>query len=226
MFFKNNVLVVVAHPDDEVIGCGGTVIKHVQNGDKVSVVVLADGVTSRPKSPAKAQKKRWAEFAACARILGVQQIFKMGFKDQLLDTVPLLRINQELEKIIRKTRPNLIYTHHRNDLNLDHRRTFEATLTACRPKPGTSITDIYSFEIPSSTEWNYPALFNPNVYQDISAVFSKKVSALQAYQSELLGREYPDPLSLKALEILAQKRGCESGLQYAEAFELIRRVAK
>jgi LmbE family N-acetylglucosaminyl deacetylase len=221
-FNPKRVLIVAAHPDDEVLGCGGTIAKHANNGDRVYVAALADGVSSRKGYKLSKKQIRKKEFIKAAKMMGVSKTFYFGYKDQRLDTISLLKITQRIEKIINKIKPDIIYTHHKNDLNMDHRIAFDAVLTACRPKIGQSVREILSFEIPSSTEWNYPHMFTPNVFIEISATINKKIMALESYQSEVDGCKYPCPTSPKAVRILAQKRGCEAGMEFTEAFELVR----
>ena len=139
-----------------------------------------------------------------------------------LDSVPLIDIVKEIEKIKNQVKPTIIYTHHRNDLNIDHRIVYTAVLTACRPMAHETVKEIYSFEVPSSTEWNYPITFSPNLYLDISKGIDKKIKAMGVYESEK--REFPHPRSAEALMSLAKTRGREVGLQYAEAYELIRKI--
>ena len=223
----SKVLVVVAHPDDEVLGCGGTIAKHSALGDKVYCLILSEGVTSRYDNRETAiqlhsvveeikQLKKEAEEAT--NILGIKQVFFYNFPDQQFDTVPLLEIIKTIERIKSKIRPDIIYTHYEHDLNLDHRITFQACLTAIRPLD-TIVKEIYSFEVPSSTEWNTHT-FTPNVFIDISNTFDKKIEALKCYESEM--RPYPHPRSVQAIEALAKYRGSQSGLQLAETFRLVR----
>ncbi|MBI5139834.1 MAG: PIG-L family deacetylase [Candidatus Vogelbacteria bacterium] len=220
---KKTVLVIVAHPDDEVLGCGGAIVKHIRQGDKVFLIALADGVSSRKGYKFREKRIRSEEFEKSAGILGISKTFYFGFKDQCLGSIPLLKIIKQIEKVKCEIHPDIVYTHYRNDLNVDHRITFNAVLTACRPLKGSTVNSIFAFEVLSSTEWNYPNYFSPNVYVDISKVIDVKIKAMQAYQSEI--RSWPHPRSLETIKVLAQKRGCEVGLEFAEAFELIREIS-
>ena len=173
---KNKILIVAAHPDDEVLGCGGTIAKYTKSGDKAYCLFLGKGKSSRFKEKkAKTLKNEQnifkKETQKASKFLGILEIFFENFPDQKYDTVPFLDIIKSVEKIIKKINPNIIFTHHFGDLNLDHRITFRAVLTATRPIKNCSVKELYSFEIPSSTEWNfqrkYEAFF-PNIFEDIS----------------------------------------------------------
>lgn len=223
---NKKILIIAAHPDDEVLGCGGTIAKFGrERGVEVYTLILGEGVTSRyEKRETGVKSKELKELKGCinkaAKILGVKKIFVLDFPDNRFDTVALLDIVKAIEKVKDEIKPHIVYTHYRGDLNIDHRITYEAVLTACRPVKSETVREIYSFEVPSSTEWNYPNTFCPNVYVDISETIGRKVEALGAYKSET--RAWPHPRSVKAIKNLAQKRGCEVGFDYGEAFELVR----
>jgi LmbE family N-acetylglucosaminyl deacetylase len=229
---KNKILVVVAHPDDEVLGCGGTIAKYANEGNIIYCLFLGKGKASRfsNKNSLKIKKEQTVltkEAKKAAEILGITQVFFENFPDQRYDTVPILTIIKAIRRIKEKIKPNIIFTHHFGDLNRDHRITFQATLTVCRPLKKETVKKIYSFEVPSSTEWGGPErknYFVPNVFVDVSDTFNRKINALKSYKSEI--RKFPHPRSLKGVKILAQKRGMEVGLNYAEAFELIRSTKK
>lgn len=224
------ILVIAAHPDDEVLGCGGTIAKHSRRGDLVYCLILGGGIASRSipggnESIAEEQSLLQAATRQAAKILGITEMFFEDFPDQRYDSVDFLRIVQAIEKIKQEIQPTIVYTHHQGDLNLDHQIVFRAALTAFRPLPGESVKNFYSFEAPSSTEWGAPNrsdYFKPNVFVDVSETFDKKLEALCAYQSEL--REYPHPRSAQALEALARMRGAAVGKVRAESFELIREI--
>jgi len=142
-----------------------------------------------------------------------------------MDSVPLLDVVQALEPIIQEFQPTRIYTHHYGDLNVDHRITHQAVLTACRPVPNSSVTEIYSFEILSSTGWNTPVAdlsFVPNHYVDVSSSWKQKIAAINSYQDEM--REYPHSRSIIGVESLSKFRGSTVGIEYAEAFQIERSV--
>ncbi len=224
----HRVAVVVAHPDDEVLGCGGTIRRHILAGDEVWIVVLADGETGRRSSGgAEVVAAREAAAHAAAKILGVQHLALHGFADNRLDERPLLDIVQVLEEHIREISPDTVYTHHAGDLNIDHRRTHEAILTACRPQSGYPVKRLLAFEIPSSTVWQQPSggvAFCPNWFVDISSTFENKMLALKAYNEEM--RPWPHPRSYQGVEHLARWRGAIVGCDAAEAFMLIREIRR
>ncbi|MCM8832257.1 MAG: PIG-L family deacetylase, partial [Candidatus Omnitrophica bacterium] len=156
------------------------------------------------------------------KILGIRDVYFFNFPDNRFDTVAILDIIKAIEEVKNKIKPDTIFTHHRNDLNVDHIIIYQAVITACRPLENETVREIYSCEILSSTEWNYPNIFCPNVYVDISKTINKKIEAMEIYKNEL--QKWPHPRSLVAIEILAKKRGCEVGLEYAEAFELVKKI--
>lgn len=219
-----NVLVVAAHADDEVLGCAGVIARHAAEGCCVQVVLIADGVTSRAGAQAEALRSREAAARRAHAILGVSITSHLGLPDNRLDTLPLLDVVQPLEAIIEKFRPHLIYTHHHGDLNVDHRITHQAVMTACRPLPGGCVREIRCFEVLSSTEWGAPAFaaFTPNIFLDIGAYLDLKLAALEAYEEEM--RAVPHSRSVVHAEILARHRGYSVGLAAAEAFVLARSV--
>ena len=218
------VLVVAAHADDEALGCGGTIAKHVAQGDEVHVVLMADGVGSRGGGLEVSLSARTEATQRAMTILNVKSWHAFGFPDNRMDSLPLLDIVQPLETIISKIAPHRIYTHHYGDLNIDHRITHQATLTACRPLPGSSIREILTFEIMSSTEWNASVLapFLPNFYVDISEYQHVKMHALDAYGLEM--RPAPHSRSIEHLNSLAEHHGYCVGVRAAEAFMVIRMI--
>lgn len=219
---SKTILVVAAHTDDEALGCGGTIAKHVAQGDTVYAVFLADGVTSRPTSTTEELDIRNAAAAKAHNILGIKQSFMLGFPDNRMDSVPLLDIVQKLESVLEEIKPQVVYTHHHGDLNIDHRITHQAVMTACRPVPATSVKELYAFEVLSATEWNTPGSdpFIPNVFIDISDYFDTKIQAINAYALEM--RETPHSRSIDNIKQLAKLRGHNVGMNTAEAFSLIR----
>jgi LmbE family N-acetylglucosaminyl deacetylase len=224
------ILVVAAHPDDEVLGCGGTIAKHAQSGDNVYCLILGEGVSSRYKSRKMAGKAELralkADAEKAAGILGVRKLFFKDLPDNRFDTVPLLEVIKAIEEVKEKVRPDIVYTHHQGDLNIDHQITFRAVLTACRPLAGETVREIYSFEVPSATEWSAPGrqTFTPNTFVDISKTFGKKVEAMKAYKSEI--REYPHPRSAESLEIIGKRWGVVVGGGIVEPFSLVRLIKR
>lgn len=213
------ILVVAAHQDDETLGCGATVARLVAEGATASVVHFVQGYGSRD---VELQGKNSVE-EAC-KVLGISQVFSLDFPDQRLDTVPFLDLVKSLEKVIVQVKPDTIFTHYGQDLNKDHRLVCEAVLTATRPKPGQQVKTIYSFEIPSSTDWNYPLSFSPNTFFDVSKTMEKKAEAIKHYESEVL--PYPHPRSEIAIMTTGIRWGSVSGVEAAEAFQLLRNVQK
>ena len=192
-----NVLVVAAHPDDEVLGCGGTIMKHVGAGDAVKVLIMTNGRSCVPAAK------------AANRFMGSDVVF-MGFPDQMMDTIAFVHIVQRIEQYINGI--DIVYTHFRDDLNLDHRLTYQATMTACRPLPGSTIKKILCFEVLSSTEWGKG--FEPNYFVEID--ISDKWRALEFYSAEM--RSFPHPRSIEVVADLANLRGATAGIPSAEAF--------
>ncbi len=218
----NKILIVAAHPDDEVLGAGGTILKHVKNGDHVSILILSDGEASRGATVTQI-KKRIDQAKKAAKILGAKKVILEILPDNQFDSVPLLEIVKIVERVINKIKPSIIYTHFGEDLNIDHRLTFQAVLTACRPQPKFFVKKILAFEVLSSTEWQEKkkkSLFCPTHYSDISSFIGQKLKALEVYADEL--RPYPHPRSKEGVKILARYRGLEAGYKYAEAFQIIR----
>ena len=220
------VLVLAAHPDDEVLGCGATLAKLASQGASVHVAFLADGETSRPgrDGVAGVQARQAAAHKAC-QLLGVGSVSFGGFPDNRLDGVDLLDLVQAVEAEVAQRKPQLVPTHHGGDLNVDHRRVHQATVTACRPQSNHCVETLLFFEVPSSTEWQVPpgAPFVPNWFEDVTEWVERKLLALQAYEAEL--REWPHPRSVQAIEALFKWRGATVGVAAAEAFMLGRQRA-
>jgi LmbE family N-acetylglucosaminyl deacetylase len=203
------ILVVASHPDDEVLGCGGT-IKRLSAIQPICLLLLGKG--------------RNGDLDSCieksADILGIRHIHTLDFPDQEYDSISLLEINRLIETEIEKWKPEIVFTHHRNDLNKDHRITYQSVLTACRPP--TTVKKFYCFETLSSTEWQYPFYFSPNVWVNIGESIRAKTAAMQQYDSEI--REGNHPRSIAGIINLARYRGQQVGVEYAEAFELVREL--
>jgi LmbE family N-acetylglucosaminyl deacetylase len=225
---RKKILVIAAHPDDETLGCGGAMARFAAEGCEVYTLILVEGITSRDKM--RDRTKRENEIAELKKkvenankILGVKKVYTFDFPDNRLDTVALLDIVKTIEKIKNNIKPDIVFTHHQGDLNIDHQITFKAVMTAFRPVKDESVKEIYSFEIPSSTEWNGPSsltYFMPDYFVDVSKCLKVKINALKEYQTEL--RDYPHPRSLKALELNAKQWGVKMGFEAAEAFKTIR----
>ncbi len=221
-----SILVVVAHADDEALGCGATLAKHAAQGDEITLLVMTDGISSRfsehvlPEDDANILERASALQQSC-HILGIKHVIQGDFPDNKMDSVNLLSIVQMIEKHTSKLQPEIIYTHSLDDLNIDHRLTAQAVLTAFRPLPESKVTTILSFEVLSSTEWQFgEQKFNANWFVDVSDTFNQKKLALQCYQDEM--RDFPHPRSFVAVEALAKLRGATIGRSYSEAFQLLR----
>lgn len=232
------VLIIAAHPDDETLGMGGTILKHTNENDVVDVIFLCTGITSRRKAGYKNSSSYKTtkndeklmkheinslrkDAQQVCKILNVNNVKFFDFPDNELDSIPLLQIIKVIEGEISKVKPERIYTNHFGDLNVDHRITYQAVITACRPF-SNNVKELMCFEVPSSTEWNYPSSFNPNLFVNIDKFIGGKIEAIELYKNEL--REYPHPRSKKALEIIASRWGTVSDCNYAEAFEIIRKI--
>lgn len=219
---SKTVLVVAAHADDEALGCGGSLAKHVAAGDKVHVIFAADGVTSRSGAGQEEMVRRQQATESARNILGISTMAFLDLPDNRLDSLPLLDIVQPLGTLIGKLLPEIIYTHHYGDLNVDHRLVHQAVMTACRPLPGSTVREILAFEVMSSTEWSSPGLapFLPNLFVDISAQLEIKMQALEAYALEM--RVPPHSRSTEHVRNLAKHRGYCMGVDAAEAFMVMR----
>ena len=219
----NSIVVIAAHPDDEVLGCGATIAKHSANGDKVHVLILGEGMTSRPSKEKKDVITLRQSAQKANDLLGVTSLTLHSFPDNRMDSLPLLEIVNVVESFIEKYSPSIIYTHFKDDLNVDHRLTHQAVVTACRPQPNFFLMDtLLFFEVPSSTEWQVPTSFQPHWFIDISKTIDKKLHALTYYETEM--RSWPHARSIKAIEHLARWRGATVGVEAAEAFILGRRI--
>lgn len=221
------ILVIVAHPDDEVLGCGGTITKMAREGHAVYIAILGEGITSRYEHREDADQRLVKSLNSkskdVARLLGANKLFTHNFPDNRFDTLPLLDIIKIVEKHIDLVKPDVIYTHHGGDLNIDHAITHRAVLTATRPLQGSPVRELCAFEVPSSTEWAFHRLepfFRPNVFVDISNTLDIKIKALSYYESEK--RTFPHPRSSEAIITTARRWGTITGCKAAEAFELIR----
>ena len=217
------ILVVASHSDDEALGCGGTIARHVKSGDKVHLIFMTNGVGSRNAKIEEVDRRKSAAQKS-ADILEASSIQQFDFPDNKMDTIALLDVVKAIEEVIDKLQPEIIYTHHIGDLNIDHQITHKALITACRPQSGFCVKEIYTFEIPSSTEWNTPGVepFSPNVYIDITDYIDIKKQALEVYSKEM--RQPPHSRSIDNTLRLNALRGNSVGVDYAEAFVLVRSV--
>lgn len=219
---SERVLIIAAHPDDEVLGAGGVIARHADAGNPVDIVFLADGVTARPGVGGLERRHDAARRAA--QILKANEPVFFDFPDNRLDTVSLLDVVQAVEQVVAKSAPDIVYTHHGGDLNVDHRVVHQAVLTAMRPLPGTKYRQIFAFEVSSSTEWAAGDAFRPNHFVNVAATLERKIAALEAYAEEM--RPFPHARSLEAVRALAAWRGAAAGLHAAEAFVTLRSIQR
>lgn len=215
------VLVIAAHMDDETVGMGGTIAKHVERGDAVHICIVCKRAYNHEFNADLVEQERAAALRA-ASLLGCEAPTFLDLRDELLDE-RLLDVIVPIERCIASLRPDVVYTNHRGDSNQDHRAVFQASLVACRAIASTKVKRFLTYEVASSTDQAPPFVeyaFQPNFYVDISPFLDRKVSALEAYAREL--REFPHPRSAKGIEVLAMKRGMEVGFTAAEAFMVVR----
>ena len=233
------ILVIAAHPDDEVLGMGGTIRKFVKKGHDLKIVIMATGIFARrsknyqnstkyelSKDTKLSMEKEIVQLRndtkKAGKILGVSNIEFMDFPDNEIDTVSNLQVTKKIKSLIQEFNPEIVYTHTQHDVNVDHRVLYNATITATRPTPKCKVKQVITFEIPSSTEWQFPSSFSPNIFVDISKELSSKIKALSVYKNEL--RAFPHPKSGKAIEIIAKRWGAVCGFSAAEAFCLVRKI--
>ena len=221
----NKILVVAAHPDDETLGCGGT-LKKLSSKFNISVCFLTSGIVSRNNKNRNVnldQKKLILQSKIATKILGCKSQIFLDLKDNELDGYTLLTIVKKIENVILSIKPQIIFTHFSGDLNIDHQITSRATVTAARPVQNNSfLKKIIFFETLSSSEWTMNERFKPNLYVDISKEIRSKIKALKAYKSEI--RKFPHPRSTKAVIALSNLRGSEISVNHAEAFQIFRAI--
>lgn len=229
---SKKILVIAAHPDDEVLGCGGAIMYHAERGDEVVVAIMGEGAAARLLTP-NGKKKELVQYLAStaeqvAKFLGAKKLLKFNLPDNRLDSMDLLDVVRMVEGVIFDYEPDVIYTHFAGDLNIDHRIIFQAVLTACRPVKHI-VSDILSFEIPSSTEWasfdpGKPS-FSPNCFVELTEQqMTKKCEAMRLYSTEV--QAYPLPRSDEGLKALAQYRGMMAGVPYCEAFQIVKQLIR
>ena len=223
-------MVVAAHPDDELIGLGATMHKLIKEEAVIAhVVILGEGITSRsdtrdPEKWKKVLEEHHANMNAAGTHIGYKSINSYNFSDNRFDSHALLDIVKVVEKEKEEFKPDIIFTHNAGDLNVDHRYTFQAVMTATRPMADEKVKAVICFETNSATDWQYsrhPEQFHPNLYIEINEEdLQAKIDALAEYKFEI--RDYPHPRSAKAMRVLAEYRGYTSGSEMAEAFEIVR----
>lgn len=217
------VLAIVAHPDDEILGVGGTLAAHVDAGDEVTALIVSEGASSRYADGADQTLRSSAERAAA--VLGLRAVDSLGLPDQRLDAGPILDVIRPIEQRVGAIAPDVVYTHHWGDLNRDHQVVFEAVLVACRAVPGQRVRRLLCFETPSSSEWGAPdprSAFVPNWFRDISATLARKLDAMRCYETEV--RPMPHPRAIESLDARARYWGQTVGVTAAEPFVCVRNV--
>ena len=230
------ILIVVAHPDDEVLGMGGTIKKLSKQGHQLKTIFLSTGILARRPLESESSKKilnkkflttmgnhvhdLQKDAKKAAKILGIDEIEFMDFPDNEMDTISNLQITKTIENVITDFKPSIVYTTPQYDVNVDHQSLFHATMTATRPRKNYNVKQVISFEVLSSTEWFFPNRFTPNIFSDITKELTSKIKAMKAYKNEI--REFPHPRSEIGIESNARKWGSVSGFNYAEAFSLVR----
>ena len=222
------VLIIVAHPDDEVLGMGGTIAKLVKDGNTVDVLIVTDGSSSQYRDSdhlteiIEAKKK---ETRNCANVLGVRDIYYGELPDMKLDMTPHVRINQVIEEVIDKVQPDTVFTHFWGDVNCDHQNVYKSTLVAVRPVMGQVVRELYCYRVPSSTEWTPnkgDTMFMPNYFVNIEQYAEQKYKAFACYSTEL--REYPHPRSVQYLRENDKLVGLRVGMFVAEEFVMLRKM--
>lgn len=217
------VLVIAAHPDDEVIGAGGTIARHVAEGDRVSWCIVTETHSPRWSEAIQAQARRQVE--RVQEVLGIEVVFFCGLPTVELNTVPYIDLCSSLQRVVDQVQPEVVYTTPPNDLNQDHRLVHDATLVAARPLPGCPVRRLLSYEISTQSRFGLPSGstgFIPNVFVDIADYLDVKLKAMACYEYEL--RDYPHPRSLEGIRLLAQERGLSVGMDAAECFQLVREL--
>lgn len=221
------ILIIAPHPDDEVLGCGGTIKKYIKRGDEVYLCIVTKAYT--PDWSEQFIQEREKEINCVKDVLGIKEVLFLGLPTVKLDTIPQKQLNDSILECVQRVNPDVLFAPFYGDINKDHKLVFEAALVAARPKPKNSIKKVFCYEVLSETEWAKPAqkikdVFIPNFYEDISDFLDDKLKAMECYRSEL--KDYPHPRSLEGIITLAKKRGTESGTKAAEAFMLLREIAQ
>jgi LmbE family N-acetylglucosaminyl deacetylase len=212
---KLKILIIVAHPDDEVLGMGGT-IKKLSKNNEITLCVVSEGASAQ-YSDKRMIKIRKEACLKSGKILGIKKFYFLDFPDMQLDIIPHLEINKKLEKIIQKIKPEVVFTTPDNDYNKDHQKVYESTLVVTRPL-SSNVKEVCCFELPGFTK----KAFKPSMYVDVSKEYHSKIKAFKQYKSEV--EKFPHPRSLESIENLMIQRGIESGLKKAEAFFIIRKI--
>jgi LmbE family N-acetylglucosaminyl deacetylase len=217
----HTILVIGAHPDDEVLGAGGAIAKHAAAGDEVHALIVTEGTTAQYDDKSLIEQKR-RDARACADVLGMTDIHFGDLPDMRLDDVAHVEVNTVIEEVCAEVEPDVVYTHSRREVNRDHVAVHDSTLVATRPSNGVEM--VLAYETPSSTEYAPETTgFEPTLFVDISDYLETKTDAFECYDIEI--REPPHPRSVKALRALARMRGSASDAAAAEAFDVLRMYA-
>jgi len=222
------ILVIAPHPDDEVLGCGGTIKNYTNNGDEVYLCIATKPYT--PEWSEEFIKNRKEEINNSCKVLGIKETFFLDLPTVKLDTVSQKQINDLIAVCVEKVKPEIVYIPHKGDLNRDHQIIFDSSLVAVRTKPDGFIKKVFSYEVLSETDWGEQKIrgmddiFLPTVYVDIEKTLKNKLEAMECYGNEV--KKFPHPRSLKGITVLSEKRGMESGLENAEAFVLVKEIIK
>lgn len=217
------VLIIAPHPDDEVLGCGGTIAKHASAGDEVYLCVVTKAYS--PEWPESEVEERKKEVLRVSEILGIKKTYFLDLPTVKLDTLPQKELNEAISQVVNEVRPEIVYVPHRGDVNRDHQLVFDSTMVATRPAHHPFIKKVLAYESLSETEWAAPFAENafiPNVFVNISRTLETKLKAMSEYKLEL--KQFPHPRSLEAISALAKIRGTQANLNAAEAFVLIRDI--
>lgn len=216
-------LVIAPHPDDETIGAGGVIARHIALGDEISWCVVTQGYTPQWSEDTLAKVPR--QIKAVQKHYGFKKVYRLGFPTVKLNTVPHIELCNALQNVIGEIKPDIVYTTSRNDANLDHRIVYDCTLVATRPLPGNVVRRVLSYEVGCTNQFGVAsgaAMFQPNVFVDISEYLETKLKAMCLYETEL--RQLPHPRSIESIRLLAQERGLRVGYAAAECFELVREL--
>jgi len=219
----SRVLVIAPHPDDETIGAGGALARHMALGDELFWCVITKGYS--PPWPEATLVQASKQIDQVQRIYGFQKVFRLGFPTVKLNTVPHIDLCTAIQEVLRETKPDVVYTTSRNDVNLDHRVVYDCTLIAARPLPGNMVRRILSYELGYTGLFGVPAgasMFRPNVFVDITKYMPTKLEAMSCYETEL--RQAPHPRSIEGIKLFARSRGLSLGFEFAECFELVREI--
>jgi len=224
---KKKILIIVAHTDDETLGCGSAIQWHNEIGDYVYAMSFTDGVSSRKNKNKKKIYKRKNQSDKVSEFLKFRWISRLNYPDNELDTVPTLKLIKEIELVKKNIKPDIIYTHHPSDINVDHQKIYNSTIVAFRPLSNATFQEIRLMEIPSSTEYGQKKNVNsfvPNIFLNSKKYYKKKIKAFQIYSDEI--QNYPNSRSIKGIVNLMKKRGNQVGLEYAESFELYKNITR